>query len=113
MATDPEYETSDKESDNDYSSSFTEFNDDDDMITLVNKICDLEFTSCAMLKNICDINSKECFQNMKDYIKNNDISNLTNDYQNIMNNVPDHVHFSKSSEESKNSLSSTISYLIS
>lgn len=70
----------------------------------VNTICETE--ECAdiegvNLKDMCDFESPDCFEHMKQFVANYDPADLSFDMQNIMTNLPDIAHIAKDTDESK------------
>lgn len=70
----------------------------------VNTICQTE--ECAdiegvNLKDMCDFESPDCYEHMKQFVANYEAADLSTDMQNVMTNIPDLVHIAKETEESK------------
>jgi hypothetical protein len=76
-----------------------------DMIQVtVNTVCDTEDWSHIKnvnLKDMCDSESLDCFEHMKQFVANYEASDLTTDIQNVMTNIPDLVHITKNTDESR------------
>ena len=70
----------------------------------INAVCETE--ECAdiegvNLKDMCDFESLDCFEHMKQFVAHYEPSDLTSDMQNVMQNLPDLVHITKDTDESK------------
>ena len=53
------------------------------------------------LKKMCDYESADCFELMKQFVVSCDATNISTDMKNIMTNVPDLAHLTGETEESK------------